>query len=171
MTHPPINSPREAAGNAAAEGPPLDVIHAELDARRVLTLQLGTTTRSALDEAASSLRGKIIAFADEVFAAEAGLTSTDRSFRLEVTHLVDNQPLPDALSHEVYAHVRAQARVLRRLIAMKQQPEGLSARSIEGRPPLSIRPRPTHTTGFAEQAETYVVPSGLASPHPERDGQ
>ncbi|MFC9029966.1 hypothetical protein [Streptomyces arboris] len=171
MTHPPINSSREAADDTAAERRPLDVIYAELDVRRVLALQLGTTTRSTLDEAASSLRGKIIAFADEVFAAEAGMTSTDRGFKLEVTHLVDNQPLPDALSHEVYAHIRAQARVLRKLIAMKQQPRESPARSTAARPPLPVRPRPTSTTGFAERTGTYVVPSGLASPIPEGNGR
>lgn len=164
MTHPPINSPQEAAGNTAAEGPPLDVIYAELDVRRVLALQLGTTTRSTLDETASSLRGKIIALADEAFTAEAGLTSTDRGFQLEVTHLVDNQPLPTALSHEVYTHVRAQARVLRKLIAMKQQPKESPGRSTAARPPLPVRPRPTPATGLAERTATYVVPSGLASP-------
>lgn len=171
MTHPSINSPREAAGSTAADGRPLDVIYAELDVRRVLALQLGTTTRSTLDEAASSLRGKIIALADEVFAAEAGLTSTERGFELEVTHLVDNQPLPDALSHEVYAHIRTQAHVLRKLIAMKQQPKESPARSTEARPPLPVRPRSTPTTGFAERTGTYVVPSGFASPIREGDAR
>lgn len=170
MTHHPVNSSREAAGNTAAEGLLLDVISAELDVRRALALQLGTTTRSTLDEAASSLRRKIIAFMGEVFAVESQLAPSDRSFQLEVTHLVDNPPRPAAYSHEVYAHVRAQARVLRKLIAMKRQPEGSSAGPAADRPPLPIRPRPGRATEFSERTGAYVVPSGLASPLPERDG-
>ncbi|MEU6835500.1 MULTISPECIES: hypothetical protein [Streptomyces] len=145
------------------------MISAELDVRRVLAFRLGTTTRSTLDEAVSSLRRKIAAFAEEVFAVEADLTSSDRSFRLEVTHLVDNPPRRAAYSHEVYAHARAQARVLRKLIAMKRQPEESSAGPAADRPPLPIRPRPSRTTEFAERTGTYVVPSGLASPFPEGD--
>jgi hypothetical protein len=170
MAHPPINSPHEVAGNATTATPPLDVIHAELDVRRVLAFKLGTTTRPALNEAASSLREKIIAFMEEVFAVEADMASSDRSFRLEAIHLVDNRPRPDAMSHEVYAHVRAQARVLRKLIAMKQQPKEPSAWSAAARPPLPVRPRPTHKAAMAERTGPYAVPSGLAVPLPEADG-
>lgn len=42
---------------------------------------------------------------------------------------------PHALSHEVYSHVRALARVLRKLVAMKG-----AAASV--RPPLPVRPIP-----------------------------
>ncbi|WP_176734599.1 hypothetical protein [Streptomyces sp. EN23] len=170
MTHQPVNSPPEAAGNTAAEGLPQDVISAELDVRRALAFRLGTTTRSTLDEAVSLLRGKIVAFADEVFAVEADLTSSDRSFRLEVTHLVDNPPRRAAYSHEVYAHVRAQARVLRKLVAMKRQPQEPPVGATADRPPLPIRPRPSRPPEFTERTGTYVVPSGLASPFPEGDG-
>ncbi|MFE3381131.1 hypothetical protein [Streptomyces anulatus] len=169
MTHPPINSPHEVAGNATTERPPLDAIHAELDVRRALALKLGTTTRSALDEAAFSLREEIIAFADEVFAVEADMTSADRSFRLEAIHLVGNPPRPDALSQEVYTHVRAQARVLRKLIVMKQQPKEHSPWSAATRPTLPVRPRPTPKAATAERAEPYAVPSGLTPPLPEAD--
>lgn len=169
MTHPPINSSQEVTGNARAERPPLDVIHAELDVRRVLAFTLGTTTRSALDKAASSLREVIIAFADEVFAVEAHLTSADRGFRLEAIHLVDNPPRPGALSHEVYAHVRAQARVLRKLIVMKQQPTEHSPWSVATRPPLPVRPRPTRNATSAEHTEPCAVPSGFTPPLPEAD--
>lgn len=147
MTHPPINSPQEVAGNATTERPPVDVIHAELDVRRVLAFKLGTTTRSALNKAASSLRELIIAFADEIFAVEADMTFADRSFRLEAIHLVDNPPRPDALSHEVYAYVRAQAHVLRKLIVMKQQPTEHSPSPVATRPPLPVRPVPGRGTG------------------------
>ncbi|BFP55017.1 hypothetical protein SCMC78_48240 [Streptomyces sp. CMC78] len=170
MTHRPDTSPPEAASNTAAEGLRQDVISAELNVCRALAFRLGTTTRSTLDEAVSLLRGNIIAFADEVFAVEADLTSSDRGFQLEVAHLVDNPPRPAAYSHEVYAHVRAQARVLRKLIAMKRQPEKLSAGSAAARPPLPVRPRTNRTTEGAERAGTYVVPGGLASPSPKGDG-
>ncbi|ONI54290.1 MULTISPECIES: hypothetical protein [unclassified Streptomyces] len=114
-----------------------DAEQAECEVRRVLAFQLGTTTRSELDDAAASLRGRVSALLGDP-SAEEGKTHggiADRGFLLEVTHLIDNPPAPHALSHEVYSHVRALARVLRKLVAMKR-----AAASV--RPPLPVRPIP-----------------------------
>ncbi|MFJ4968812.1 hypothetical protein [Streptomyces sp. NPDC088755] len=85
---------------------------AEREARRVLAFQLGTTTRSELDDAAASLRGRVGALIGTPLAegGEKDWGSADRGFLLEVAHLLDNPPVPGALSHEVYSHVRVLSR-------------------------------------------------------------
>jgi len=111
----------------------------EREVRRVLAFQLGTTTRTELDDAAASLRGRVVALLGDPAAEEREKHwgCADRGFLLEVTHLVDNPPAPGALSHEVYSHVRALARVLRKLVAIKG-----AAVMASARPPLPVRPIP-----------------------------
>lgn len=121
----------DAVASTEAEEEP-----AEHEVRRVLAFQLGTTTRSELDEAAASLRGRVSALLGDPSTQE-GKThggSADCGFLLEVIHLIDNPPSPHALSHEVFSHVRALARVLRKLVAMNGAASAL--------PPLPIRPVP-----------------------------
>lgn len=124
-----------SSGAVASTG--TEVEQAEREVRRALAFQLGTTTRSELDEAAASLRDQVSALLSDP-SAEDGRTqegSADRGFLLEVTHLIDNPPGPHALSHEVYSHVRTLARVLRKLVAM-------NGAAASARPPLPIRPIP-----------------------------
>lgn len=92
----------------------------EHEVRRVLALRLGTTTRAELDDAAVSLRGRAVALAGALSVGARGLVGTDRGYLLEVTHLLDNPPAPGALSHELHSHVRALARVIRKLAAMNR---------------------------------------------------
>lgn len=115
----------------------MEAEQAEREVRRVLAFQLGTTTRSELDDAVASLRGRVGALLGDPSAeeGEGHWSSADRGFLLEATHLLDNPPVPGSLTHEVYSHVRALARVLRRLVAMK----GAAA---PVRPPLPVRPIP-----------------------------
>ncbi|MFD4127010.1 hypothetical protein ACFXKK_07505 [Streptomyces globisporus] len=113
---------------------------AEQEVRRVLAFRLGTTTRAELDSAVVSLRGRVGSLIGRPPARADGMSGADRGFLLEVTHLLDNPPAQEALSHEVYSHVRALARVLRKLAAMNRVgnagPTGLP------RPPLPVRPVP-----------------------------
>ncbi|MET7869216.1 hypothetical protein [Streptomyces cyaneofuscatus] len=131
--------------NTADADRPSDVVasteadRAEQEVRRVLAFQLGTTTRLELDDAAASLRGRVVALLGDPAAEEKQehWGCADRGFLLEVAHLLDNPPAPGALSHEVHSHVRALARVLRKLITMKEAAVVASAR-----PPLPVRPIP-----------------------------
>ncbi|MEU0619976.1 hypothetical protein ABZ329_03790 [Streptomyces rubiginosohelvolus] len=127
---------------AVAAGGKADV---EQEVRRVLAFRLGTTTRAELDSAVISLRGRVGALVGHSPAEAEGMSGADRGFLLEVTHLLDNPPAPEALSHEVYSHVRALARVLRKLAAMNR---GGDARpSGSPRPPLPVRPVPGRGAG------------------------
>lgn len=102
--------------SASGAGPPSAVAtdgeaDAEQEVRRVLAFRLGTTTRAELDRGVASLRGQVSALVGSPRNGTAGMSGADRGFLLEVTHLLDNPPAPGALSHEVYSHVRALARV------------------------------------------------------------
>ncbi|MEG9547674.1 hypothetical protein V5N34_06220 [Streptomyces baarnensis] len=133
---PGAGRPSAAAGGKA---------DAEQEVRRVLAFRLGTTTRAELDDAVGSLRGQVGALAGRPPAGAAGMSGADRGFLLEVTHLLDNPPAPEALSHEVYSHVRALARVLRKLAAMNRARGAGPADSA--RPPLPVRPVPGRGAG------------------------
>ncbi|MBK3558596.1 hypothetical protein JHN55_19110 [Streptomyces sp. MBT56] len=122
---------------AVAAGGKADV---EQEVRRVLAFRLGTTTRAELDSAVISLRGRVGALVGHSPAEAEGMSGADRGFLLEVTHLLDNPPAPEALSHEVYSHVRALARVLRKLAAMNRS--GGAGPSGSPRLPLPVRPVP-----------------------------
>lgn len=102
---------------AVAAGEETDTEH---EVRRVLAFRLGTTTRAELDDAAVSLRSRAVALADALSVEARGMSGTDRGYLLEVTHLLDGPPAPEALSHEVHSHVRALARVIRKLAAMSR---------------------------------------------------
>ncbi|MFB7401102.1 hypothetical protein [Streptomyces rubiginosohelvolus] len=117
----------------------------EQEVRRVLAFRLGTTTRAELDSAVVSLRGRVSALVGHPTAGAEGMSGADRGFLLEVTHLLDNPPAPEALSHEVYSHVRALARVLRKLAAMNRG--GGAGPSGSPRPPLPVRPVPGRGAG------------------------
>jgi hypothetical protein len=117
----------------------------EHEVRRVLAFRLGTTTRADLDDAVVSLRDQVAALVGDLPAEAEGTSGADRGFLLEVIHLLDNPPTLESLSHEVYSHVRALARVLRKLAAMnKADDAGLAA---SPRPPLPVRPVPGRGTG------------------------
>lgn len=118
---------------------------AEQEVRRALAFRLGTTTRAELDSAVVSLRGRVGALVGHPPAGAEGMSGADRGFLLEVTHLLDNPPAPEALSHEVYSHVRALARVLRKLVAMNRG--GGAGPSGSPRPPLPVRPVPGRGAG------------------------
>ncbi|MEV8002040.1 hypothetical protein AB0P10_05125 [Streptomyces parvus] len=118
---------------------------AEQEVRRVLAFRLGTTTRAELDSAVVSLRGRVSALVGHPAAGPEGMSGADRGFLLEVTHLLDNPPAPQALSHEVYSHVRALARVLRKLAAVNRVGDAGPAGSA--RPPLPVRPVPGRGAG------------------------
>ncbi len=118
---------------------------AEQEVRRVLAFRLGTTTRAELDNAAVSLRGQVSALVGRPPAGTEAMSGADRGFLLEVTHLLDNPPAPEALSHEVYSHIRALARVLRKL-AVTNRGEGAGSAG-PARPPLPVRPVPGRGTG------------------------
>ncbi|MCC8478100.1 hypothetical protein LMJ41_09400 [Streptomyces globisporus] len=125
-------SPRAVAAGGKAD--------AEQEVRRVLAFRLGTTTRAELDSAVVSLRGRVSALVGHPAAGAEGMSGADRGFLLEVTHLLDNPPAPEALSHEVYSHVRALARVLRKLAAVKRV--GGAGPTGSARPPLPVRSVP-----------------------------
>ncbi|MER6598723.1 hypothetical protein [Streptomyces parvus] len=130
-------SPRAVAAGGKAD--------AEQEVRRVLAFRLGTTTRAELDSAVVSLRGRVSALVGHPAAGTEGMSGADRGFLLEVTHLLDNPPSPEALSHEVYSHVRALARVLRKLAAVKRV--GGAGPAGSPRPPLPVRPVPGRGAG------------------------
>ncbi|MFJ6613494.1 hypothetical protein ACIQPT_24800 [Streptomyces sp. NPDC091289] len=113
--------------------------------RRVLALRLGTTTRAELDDAVVCLRGRVAAFTGGLSAGVEDMNGADRGFLLEVAHLLDNPPAPQALSHEVYSHVRALARVLRKLAAMNRA--DVAGLAVSPRLPLPVRPVPGRGTG------------------------
>lgn len=144
MTDVVMTSSAAGAGrpNAVTVGREAD---AEQEVRRVLAFRLGTTTRSELDSAVVSLRGRVSALVGRPSAGTEGMSGADRGFLLEVTHLLDNPPSSEALSHEVYSHVRALARVLRKLAAVKRVGGGGPAGSP--RPPLPVRPVPGRGAG------------------------
>lgn len=119
--------------------------HVEHEVRRVLAFRLGTTTRADLDDAVVSLRGRVAALVGDLPAEAGRMSGADRGFLLEVVHLLDNPPALEALSHEVYSHVRALARVLRKLAAMNRADDAVLA--IPPRPPLPVRPVPGRGTG------------------------
>lgn len=130
-------------GGAAGAGSPRAVAaderaDTEREVRRVLSLRLGTTTRAELDDTAVSLRGRAVALVGALSVGAGGRSGTDRGYLLEVAHLLDNPPAPEALSHEVHSHVRALARVLRKLAAMNEAID--AERAISSRPPLPVRP-------------------------------
>ncbi|GAB2931050.1 hypothetical protein GCM10027028_33040 [Streptomyces sundarbansensis] len=133
---------RPRAGAAGRE----TAADAEQEVRRVLAFRLGTTTRSELDEAVASLRGRVGTLASSPPAGARWVKGADRGFLLEVTHLLDNPPAPDALSHEIYSHVRALARVLRRLTALDRT-GGATGPAGSDRPPLPVRPVPGRGAG------------------------
>ncbi|MFD5199137.1 hypothetical protein ACFWM7_03010 [Streptomyces sp. NPDC058375] len=118
---------------------------AEQEVRRVLAFRLGTTTRAELDSAVVSLRGRVGPLVGHASAGAEGMSGADRGFLLEVTHLLDNPPAPEALSHEVYSHVRALARVLRKLAALNRG--GSVGPAGSARPPLPVRPVPGRGVG------------------------
>lgn len=118
---------------------------AEQELRRVLAFRLGTTTRAELDSAVVSLQGRVDALVGRPPAGAEAMSGADRGFLLEVTHLLDNPPAPEALSHEVYSHVRALARVLRKLAAMNRV--GGTGPAGSSRPPLPVRPVPGRGAG------------------------
>ncbi|MFQ6854574.1 hypothetical protein AAIB46_27280 [Streptomyces sp. 35M1] len=130
-------SPRAVAAGGKAD--------AEQEVRRVLAFRLGTTTRTELDSAVVSLRGRVNALVGHPAAGAEGVSGADRGFLLEVTHLLDNPPAPQALSHEVYSHVRALARVLRKLAAVNRV--GGTGPAGSARPPLPVRPVPGRGAG------------------------
>lgn len=112
-------------GSAAGAGRPKEVVageeaDTEHEVRRVLAFRLGTTTRAELDDAAVSLRRRAVALVGALSAEARGMSGTDRGYLLEVTHLLDDPPAPEALSHEVHSHIRALARVIRKLAAMNR---------------------------------------------------
>ncbi|MFH9211258.1 hypothetical protein [Streptomyces globisporus] len=131
--------------SAAGAGRPGEVADVEQEVRRALAFRLGTTTRAELDSAVVSLRGRVGALVSRPPAEAEGMSGADRGFLLEVTHLLDNPPAPEALSHEVYSHVRALARVLRKLAAMNW--DGGAGPSGSPRPPLPVRPVPGRGVG------------------------
>ncbi|MFB7227070.1 hypothetical protein ACFCY9_05080 [Streptomyces fimicarius] len=118
---------------------------AEQEVRCAFAFRLGTTTRAELDSAVISLRGRVGALVGHPPAGAEETSGADRGFLLEVTHLLDNPPAPEALSHEVYSHVRALARVLRKLAAMNRG--GGAGPSGSPRPPLPVRPVPGRGAG------------------------
>ncbi|WP_093438281.1 hypothetical protein [Streptomyces sp. Cmuel-A718b] len=130
-------SPRAMAAGGKAD--------AEQEVRRVLAFRLGTTTRAELDSAVVSLRGRVSALVGHPAAGAEGMSGADRGFLLEVTHLLDNPPAREALSHEVYSHVRALARVLRKLAALNRV--GGAGPAGSARPPLPVRPVPGRGAG------------------------
>ncbi|MEU7328299.1 hypothetical protein [Streptomyces parvus] len=130
-------SPRAVAAGGKAD--------AEQEVRRVLAFRLGTTTRTELDSAVVSLRGRVSALVGHPAAGTEGMGGADRGFLLEVTHLLDNPPSSEALSHEVYSHVRALARVLRKLAAVNRV--GGAGPAVSARPPLPVRPVPGRGAG------------------------
>lgn len=127
---------------AVAAGEEADTEH---EVRRVLAFRLGSTTRAELDDAAVSLHSRAVALVDSLSVEARGMSETDRGYLLEVTHLLDDPPAPEALSHEVHSHIRALARVLRKLAAMNTTAgAGLA---VSPRPPLPVRPVPDRGTG------------------------
>ncbi|GGW11875.1 hypothetical protein GCM10010264_47300 [Streptomyces globisporus] len=126
--------------SASGAGRPSAVADVEQEVRRVLAFRLGTTTRAELDSAVVSLRGRVGALVGNPPAGAEGMSGADRGFLLEVTHLLDNPPAPEALSHEVYSHVRALARMLRKLGATNRG--GGVGPSGSPRLPLPVRPVP-----------------------------
>lgn len=136
--------------SATGAGRPREVVageeaDTEHEVRRVLAFRLGTTTRAELDDAAVSLRGRAVALAGALSAGARGMSGPDRGYLLEVTHLLDNPPAPGALSHEIHCHVRALARVLRKLAAMNIVDD--TGGAISSRPPLPVRPVPGRGQG------------------------
>ncbi len=131
--------------SASGAGRPSAVADAELEVRRVLALRIGTTTRAELDGAVVSLRGRESALAGHPPAEVEGMSEADRGFLLEITHLLDTPPAPEALSHEVYSHVRALARVLRKLATVNRV--GGAGPAGSARPPLPVRPVPGRGAG------------------------
>ncbi|WP_228925504.1 hypothetical protein [Streptomyces sp. DH7] len=137
-------------GSAAGAGRPRAVgageeAETEHEVRRVLAFRLGTTIRAELDEAAVSLRIRAVALAGALSAEAGGMSGTDRGYLLEVTHLLDDPPTPEALSHEVHSHVRALARVIRKLAAMNRAAD--ARLEVSPRPPLPVRAVPGRGTG------------------------
>ncbi|MFG2624787.1 hypothetical protein [Streptomyces sp. NPDC048473] len=98
--------------------PPLppDADRAEREVQRAFTLQLGTATRTDIDECTTRLLGLIPVFVSEVLDGDQG-TET-HAFHLETDQLVSAPPRPDAPVYEAYSYVRALARVLRKLVAI-----------------------------------------------------
>ncbi|MGW4036402.1 hypothetical protein ACWEIM_08935 [Streptomyces sp. NPDC004778] len=131
--------------SASGAGRPSAVADVEQEVRRVLAFRLGTTTRVELDGAVVSLRGRVGALVGHPPAEAEGMSGVDGGFLLEVTHLLDNPPAPEALSHEIYSHVRALARVLRKLTAMNRV--GGAGHSGSPRPALPVRPVPGRGVG------------------------
>ncbi|MFE6914238.1 hypothetical protein [Streptomyces rubiginosohelvolus] len=131
--------------SASGAGRPSAVADVEQEVRRALAFRLGTTTRAELDSAVVSLRGRVGALVGHPPAGAEGMSGADRGFLLEVAHLLDNPPAPEALSHEVYSHVRALARVLRNLAAMNRA--GSAGPTGSARPPLPVRPVPGRGVG------------------------
>ncbi|MGW6711642.1 hypothetical protein ACWF9X_04080 [Streptomyces globisporus] len=136
------SAPGAGRPSAVAAGGKADT---EQEVRRVLAFRLGTTTRAELDGAVVSLRGRVGALVGRPPAGAEGMNGADRGFLMEVTHLLDNPPAPEALSHEVYSHVRALARVLRKLAAMNWA--GGAGPTGSARPPLPVRPAPGRGAG------------------------
>ncbi|MFJ6807848.1 hypothetical protein ACIQRK_17750 [Streptomyces anulatus] len=137
-------------GSAAGAGRPKEAVageeaDTEREVGRALAFRLGTTTRAELDDAAVSLRGRAVALADALSVEARGMSGTDRGYLLEVTHLFDNPPTPEALSHEVHSHVRALARVIRKLAAINRAAD--AGLAVFPRPPLPVRPVPGRGTG------------------------
>ncbi|MER8234135.1 hypothetical protein [Streptomyces sp. NPDC094049] len=98
-------------------------------------LQLGTTTRTALDAQVDVL---VAHMKDQLGSP---LASTERFARLreEGEFLLAGRPKRDALSYSVYAHMRALARVLRRLRALSATASGSDAENPAVTHPVTAR--------------------------------
>lgn len=113
-----------------------------------LSLQLGTTRRSEIEAQAAQLTELLAVF------AATPLPEGDRVVRellQDAVCLLETAPEPGALAFSVHSHMRALARVLRRLVAVE------TAGDADAMEPSRVAAPPGQPSG------TYRVPSGLTS--------
>ncbi|MCW8217786.1 hypothetical protein [Streptomyces griseolus] len=113
-----------------------------------LSLQLGTTRRSEIEAQAAQLTELLAVF------AATPLPEGDRvvrELRQDAVCLLETAPEPGALVFSVHSHMRALARVLRRLVAVE------TAGDADAMEPSRVAAPAGQPSG------TYRVPSGLTS--------